>query len=119
MDATPVPTPVAQFAATCGTNACHVLAAMTQRRAAFVLDDGVVYHSYSTYARGLDALWVMYQWPRPAAPPREQRGQTSGGVATTNTQPLLEDVGSCCHARRMRLSVNTRLLLPGSDAGPR
>ncbi|HEX5475119.1 MAG TPA: DUF899 domain-containing protein [Vicinamibacterales bacterium] len=29
---------------------------------AFVLDDGVVYHTYSTYARGLDGLWGMYQW---------------------------------------------------------
>jgi predicted dithiol-disulfide oxidoreductase (DUF899 family) len=29
---------------------------------AFVLDDGVVFHTYSTYARGLDVLWGMYQW---------------------------------------------------------
>ena len=28
----------------------------------FVLEDGVVYHAYSTYARGLDGLWGMYQW---------------------------------------------------------
>jgi predicted dithiol-disulfide oxidoreductase (DUF899 family) len=29
---------------------------------AFALRDGVVHHTYSTYARGLDALWGMYQW---------------------------------------------------------
>jgi predicted dithiol-disulfide oxidoreductase (DUF899 family) len=29
---------------------------------AFVLDGGAVYHTYSTYARGLDGLWGMYQW---------------------------------------------------------
>ena len=29
---------------------------------AFALDDGVVYHTYSTYARGLDVLWGAYQW---------------------------------------------------------
>jgi predicted dithiol-disulfide oxidoreductase (DUF899 family) len=29
---------------------------------AFALEDGVVYHTYSTYARGLDGLWGMYQW---------------------------------------------------------
>jgi predicted dithiol-disulfide oxidoreductase (DUF899 family) len=29
---------------------------------AFALSNGVVYHTYSTYARGLDALWGMYQW---------------------------------------------------------
>ena len=29
---------------------------------AFVLQDGIVYHTYSAYSRGLDALWGMYQW---------------------------------------------------------
>jgi predicted dithiol-disulfide oxidoreductase (DUF899 family) len=29
---------------------------------AFVLDDGVVHHTYSAYSRGLDALWNMWQW---------------------------------------------------------
>ena len=29
---------------------------------AFALQDGAVYHTYSTYARGLDGLWGMYQW---------------------------------------------------------
>jgi predicted dithiol-disulfide oxidoreductase (DUF899 family) len=29
---------------------------------AFALEDGVVYHAYSTYARGLDSLWGAYQW---------------------------------------------------------
>jgi predicted dithiol-disulfide oxidoreductase (DUF899 family) len=29
---------------------------------AFVLEDDVVYHTYSAYARGLDGLWGMYQW---------------------------------------------------------
>ena len=29
---------------------------------AFVREDGVIYHTYSTYARGLDGLWGMYQW---------------------------------------------------------
>jgi predicted dithiol-disulfide oxidoreductase (DUF899 family) len=29
---------------------------------AFALEDGVIYHTYSAYARGLDGLWGMYQW---------------------------------------------------------
>ena len=29
---------------------------------AFALEDGVVYHTYSAYARGLDGLWGTYQW---------------------------------------------------------
>jgi predicted dithiol-disulfide oxidoreductase (DUF899 family) len=29
---------------------------------AFALEDGVVYHTYSAYVRGLDGLWGMYQW---------------------------------------------------------
>jgi predicted dithiol-disulfide oxidoreductase (DUF899 family) len=62
MDATTqVPQPVAENAAMTGTDA----ATYTRERpgmSAFVLEDGVVYHTYSTYARGLDGLWGMYQW---------------------------------------------------------
>jgi predicted dithiol-disulfide oxidoreductase (DUF899 family) len=29
---------------------------------AFALADGIVYHTYSAYERGIDALWGMYQW---------------------------------------------------------
>ncbi len=29
---------------------------------AFALQDGEVYHAYSAYTRGIDALWGMYQW---------------------------------------------------------
>jgi len=42
---------------------------------AFVLEDGVVYHTYSTYARGLDGLWGMYQWLD-----RAPRGRNENGV---------------------------------------
>ncbi|MGH7118021.1 MAG: DUF899 domain-containing protein [Acetobacteraceae bacterium] len=41
---------------------------------AFVLDDGVVYHTYSTYARGLDGLWGMYQWLDRAPKGRNEEG---------------------------------------------
>ena len=61
MDAAAVPAPVVEFAATCGTDVA------TYRRdrpglSAFVLEDRVIYHTYSTYARGVDGLWGMYQW---------------------------------------------------------
>jgi len=29
---------------------------------AFRIEDGEIYHTYSTYGRGLDALWGSYQW---------------------------------------------------------
>jgi predicted dithiol-disulfide oxidoreductase (DUF899 family) len=41
---------------------------------AFVLEDGVVYHSYSAYARGLDGLWGMYQWLDRAPRGRNENG---------------------------------------------
>ncbi|MDR3500884.1 MAG: DUF899 domain-containing protein [Parvibaculum sp.] len=41
---------------------------------AFVLEDGVVYHTYSTYARGLDGLWSMYQWLDRAPKGRNEEG---------------------------------------------
>jgi len=63
----------AQFAAMCGTDAA------TYHRdrpgmSAFVLEDGVVYHTYSTYARGVDGLWGMYQWLDRAPRGRNQTG---------------------------------------------
>ena len=41
---------------------------------AFVLEDGVVYHTYSAYARGLDGLWGMYQWLDRAPRGRNETG---------------------------------------------
>jgi predicted dithiol-disulfide oxidoreductase (DUF899 family) len=61
MDMTPPPAPVAQFAASCGTDAA-TYARDRPGLSAFVLENGVVYHTYSTYARGLDGVWAMYQW---------------------------------------------------------
>ena len=65
--------PVAEFAAMTGTDA----ATYTRERpgmSAFVLEDGVVYHTYSTYARGLDGLWGMYQWLDRAPKGRNETG---------------------------------------------
>jgi predicted dithiol-disulfide oxidoreductase (DUF899 family) len=41
---------------------------------AFALDDGVVYHTYSTYSRGVDGLWGMYQWLDRAPKGRNETG---------------------------------------------
>jgi predicted dithiol-disulfide oxidoreductase (DUF899 family) len=65
--------PVEQCAAMAGTNAL----AYTRDRpglSAFVLEDGVVYHTYSTYSRGVDALWGMYQWLDRAPKGRNETG---------------------------------------------
>src|SRR6516164_2519721 len=72
-ETTQVPEVVAQNAAMTGTNA----ATYTRERpgmSAFVLEDGVVYHTYSTYARGLDGLWGMYQWLDRAPKGRNEMG---------------------------------------------
>jgi predicted dithiol-disulfide oxidoreductase (DUF899 family) len=53
--------PVAELANVCGVDA----AAYIRQRpgmSAFVLENGVVYHTYSTYSRGVDSLWGMYPW---------------------------------------------------------
>ncbi|MEP7207456.1 MAG: thioredoxin family protein [Casimicrobiaceae bacterium] len=65
--------PVAQIAATTGTD----VAAYTRERpgmSAFVLEDGVAYHTYSAYARGLVGLWGMYQWLDRAPKGRNETG---------------------------------------------
>ncbi|MDQ0468566.1 DUF899 domain-containing protein [Labrys wisconsinensis] len=73
MDAVPPPPPVAEFAATCGTDPA-TYARDRPGASAFVLEDGVVYHSYSTYARGLDGLWGAYQWLDRAPKGRNETG---------------------------------------------
>jgi len=73
MDEADIPPPVAQFAASCGTDA----PTYTRDRpglSAFVLEDGVVYHAYSSYARGLDGVWGMYQWLDRAPKGRNEQG---------------------------------------------
>jgi predicted dithiol-disulfide oxidoreductase (DUF899 family) len=41
---------------------------------AFVLEDGVVYHTYSAYERGVDSIWGMYQWLDRAPLGRNENG---------------------------------------------
>ena len=65
--------PVAAIAAGTGTD----VATYTRERpgmSAFVLDSGVVYHTYSTYSRGVDTLWGMFQWLDRAPKGRNETG---------------------------------------------
>ena len=41
---------------------------------AFAREDGVVYHTYSTYGRGVDAIWAMYPWFDRAPKGRNESG---------------------------------------------
>jgi predicted dithiol-disulfide oxidoreductase (DUF899 family) len=45
-----------------GTSDDPVEAGESPGVSAFVLEEGVVYHTYSAYSRGTDATWAMYQW---------------------------------------------------------
>jgi predicted dithiol-disulfide oxidoreductase (DUF899 family) len=61
------------FAAMTGTD----VATYTRERpgmSAFALEGGVVYHTYSAYARGLDGLWGVYQWLDRAPKGRNETG---------------------------------------------
>ena len=63
----------AKFAAMCGTDV-PTYGRERPGMSAFVQEDGVIYHTYSTYARGLDALWGMYQWLDRAPRGRNETG---------------------------------------------
>ena len=65
--------PVAEIAAMAGTDAATF---MRERpgMSAFAREDGVVYHTYSAYSRGLDGLWGMYQWLDRAPKGRNESG---------------------------------------------
>jgi predicted dithiol-disulfide oxidoreductase (DUF899 family) len=69
----PADSPIAENAATCGTD----VAGYTRQApgmSSFALEDGVVYHTYSAFARGLDGLWGMYQWLDRAPKGRNESG---------------------------------------------
>jgi predicted dithiol-disulfide oxidoreductase (DUF899 family) len=66
-------TPVGDNAAMTGTDP----ATYTRERpgmSALALEDGVIYHTYSAYARGLDSMWGMYQWLDRAPKGRNETG---------------------------------------------
>jgi predicted dithiol-disulfide oxidoreductase (DUF899 family) len=72
-ETTSVPQPVTENAVMAGTD---VLTYTRERpgMSAFALEGGVVYHTYSAYARGLDGLWGMYQWLDRAPKGRNETG---------------------------------------------
>jgi predicted dithiol-disulfide oxidoreductase (DUF899 family) len=73
MDTKAFPEALEKFAATVGTDA----ATYTRDRpgmSAFIRKGETIYHTYSTYARGLDALWGAYQWLDRAPLGRNEQG---------------------------------------------
>lgn len=92
MDATTqFPEVVLQNAAAAGTDA---LSYVRERPglSTFVLDDGIVHHTYSTYARGLDGLWGMYQWLD-----RAPKGRNETGVWWRHHDRYDDKHGRCSH----------------------
>jgi predicted dithiol-disulfide oxidoreductase (DUF899 family) len=63
----------AKFAAMCGTDAATYIRERPGL-SAFALEEGIIYHTYSTYARGVDGLWSMYQWLDRAPKGRNETG---------------------------------------------
>jgi predicted dithiol-disulfide oxidoreductase (DUF899 family) len=68
-----VSAPAITHAAMCGTDTATYLREHPGM-SSFVREKGVVYHAYSTYARGLDGLWGMYQWLDRAPKGRNETG---------------------------------------------
>lgn len=68
-----VPEAGTKIAATVGTDwATYIREAPGM--SAFAFEDGIVYHTYSAYARGLDGLWGAYQWLDRAPLGRNENG---------------------------------------------
>jgi predicted dithiol-disulfide oxidoreductase (DUF899 family) len=63
---------------------------------AFALEDGVVYHTYSTYARGLDGLWGHV----PVARPRTAATSTTGSDRRDEHQDSRDGSRADCGSRR-------------------
>jgi predicted dithiol-disulfide oxidoreductase (DUF899 family) len=84
--------PVAELAASTGTDS----ATYTRERpgmSAFVLEEGVVYHTYSTYSRGVDGIWGMYPWVD-----RAPKGRNEAGVWWRRHDEYQNAEAGCCAA---------------------
>jgi predicted dithiol-disulfide oxidoreductase (DUF899 family) len=68
----------------------------TPGMSAFVLEDGVVYHTYSTYSRGLDSLWGMYQWLDRAPKGRNEEESGIWWRHRDEYESSDQKTGSCC-----------------------
>jgi predicted dithiol-disulfide oxidoreductase (DUF899 family) len=64
---------VNQVAASTGTDTATYLRE-GPGMSAFALEDGVVYHTYSAFSRGMDVVWGMYQWFDRAPKGRNETG---------------------------------------------
>jgi len=73
VDASQVSPAAAQIAASTGTDAAGY-ARQRPGLSAFARQDGQVYHTYSTYSRGVDAIWGMYPWLDRAPLGRNEHG---------------------------------------------
>lgn len=69
----PAPAPVVETAACCGTDVATFTRDMPGM-SSFVREGGNLYHCYSTYARGLDSLWGLFQWLDRAPLGRNEQG---------------------------------------------
>ena len=84
----------AKIAETAGTDAL-TFSRERPGMSAFALEDGVVYHTYSAYARGLDGLWNVYQWLD-----RAPKGRNESGIWMRHHDLYdspAQKAGSCCH----------------------
>ena len=72
MAAAPAPEFVA-WAATTGTDPA-TYSREREGLSAFAFEDGVIYHTYSAYSRGVDAIWGMYPWLDRAPKGRNETG---------------------------------------------
>jgi len=84
--------PVSQFARMCGTDPATYIRERPGM-SAFVREDDVVYHTYSSFARGLDGLWGMYQWLD-----RAPRGRNeANGIWWRRHDEYAGGDADCCH----------------------
>lgn len=89
--------PIADIAAMTGTDVATYIRERPGM-SAFALEDGVVYHTYSTYSRGLDGLWGMYQWLDRAPKGRNEEDVGIWWRRHDEYGSLPEKAESCCMA---------------------
>lgn len=95
-------------------------ATVSRSREKAPLEEGVVYHTYSAYSPGVDALWNVWQW-LDRAPSVATRATCRGCGATRSMSPVTADVAHGQPAfvawSRRHPAPPRELLLAGSALG--
>jgi len=95
LDVSVMPAFMTSIAQSCGTDVATYMRDCPGM-SCFIMEDDVIYHTYSAYSRGLDGLWSMYQWLDRAPKGRNETGPWIRRHDEYDHAPNSKESNCCC-----------------------